>query len=298
MKGLEEYIAKYPDRISHSKEYRAPAIYAGKKVLIIGNSASGHDLSLDLVGVASAPVYQSRRSKARWDSDGPLSGIEWKTVIKEFRPSGRIIFDDDSYLDDVDAVLYCTGYKPSYPFWNAKANGRPLWDYEANKLIKTYWHTFFQDFKTLAIVGMPRTLTFRSFEYQAIAIARLFSGRNALPLPSLSEQEQWESERVQRTKSEGKKFHDIPWDEGQTIDWLDGLFRIAGLGTIRGEGLVPPVLSKELIWAVENVRKYPEDQGKLEGKGLNEEHAGRAEGADGGWVVVQREKLPLGGLLP
>ncbi|KAL5422716.1 hypothetical protein PMIN06_004960 [Paraphaeosphaeria minitans] len=293
--GLEEYIAKYPDRISHSKKYRAPTIYAGKKVLLIGNSASGHDLSLDLVGVAKAPVYQSRRSKARWDGDGPLSGIAWKPVIREYLPSGRIVFEDDSYLDDVDAVLYCTGYQPSFPFWNAQANGRPLWDYAANKLVGTYWHTFFQDLGTLAIVGVPRTLTFRSFEYQAIAIARLFAGRNALPLPPLEEQEQWEAERARRTRAEGKKFHDVPWDEGQTIEWLDGLFRIAGLGTIRGEGLVPPALSPELIWAVEHLRKYPEEPSEHEEKGSDEVHAARAEG---GWVVVQREKLPLGGVLP
>lgn len=296
--GLEEYITKYPDRISHSKEYRSPSIYAGKKVLVIGNSASGHDLSVDLVGVASAPVYQSRRSKARWDGDGPLSGIEWKPVIKEYLPSGRIVFDDDTYLDDVDAVLYCTGYKPSFPFWNVKANGRPLWDYEASKLIKTYWHTFFQDFKTLAIVGMPRTLTFRSFEYQAIALARLFSGRNALPLPPLKEQEKWETERARQTRSEGKKFHDIPWEEGHTIEWLEGFFRIAGLGTIRGEGLVPPVLTKELIWAVEHLRKYPEDPGEHEARGRHEDRADEREGPNCGWVVVERQKLPLGGLLP
>jgi hypothetical protein len=195
-------------------------------------------------------------------------------------------------------VLYCTGYRPSFPFWNAKVNGRALWDYEANKLIKTYWHTFFQDSETLAIVGMPRTLTFRSFEYQAIAIARLFSGRNALPLPPLEEQEQWETERAQRTKSERKNFHDIPWEENQTIEWLAGLFEIAGLGTIRGEGLVPPVLSKELVWAVEHLRKYPEDPGEHEGQRRGEGHFGREKGAEGGWVLVQRENLPLGGLLP
>lgn len=291
VKGLEEYISKYPERISHSKEYRTPTLYANKKVLIIGNSASGHDLSVDLVGTASAPVYQSRRSKARWDGDGPLSGIEWKPTIKEYLPSGRIVFEDDTYLDDIDAVLYCTGYKPSFPFWNVETNGRPLWDYEGNKLIKTYWHTFFQDFKTLGIIGMPRTLTFRSFEYQAIALARVLSGRNAVPLPPLEEQQRWERDRAERKSRERKKFHDIMWEDGETEGWLKGLFDIAGLGSIRGEGLVPPVLSKELIWAVEHLRKYPENPG-------NQGNKKGGEGMEGEWVVVERQKFALGGVLP
>ncbi|KAJ4299268.1 hypothetical protein N0V90_004512 [Kalmusia sp. IMI 367209] len=282
VKGLDAYIAKFPGRVSHSKQYRSPLIYAGKKVLVIGNSASGHDVSVDLVGVAQAPIYQSRRSKARWDGDAPLPGVEWKPVIKEYLPSGRIVFEDDTHLDDVDHVFYCTG------------NGRPLWDYEANKLIKTYWHTFFHDYKTLAIVGMPRTLTFRSFEYQAIALARLFSGRNAAPLPPMKEQVRWEAERAERTKKEGKKFHDVPWEGGETVQYLDKFFQIAGLNTIRGEGLVPPVLGKDLIWAIEHLRKYPEDPGEHIGKPGD----GERDAHEGGWVVVDRPGLPLGGVLP
>ena len=75
------------------------------------------------------------------------------------------------------------------------------------------------------------------------------------------------------------------------MEWLTGLFDIAGLGTIRGEGLVPPVLSKELVWAVEHLRKYPENPGKQERKQ-------DGEGAEAEWVVVRREKLALGGVLP
>ena len=97
--------------------------------------------------------------------------------------------------------------------------------------------------------------------------------------------------RAERKRRERKKFHDIMWEDGETEGWLKGLFDIAGLGSIRGEGLVPPVLSKELIWAVEHLRKYPENPGK-QGK----KEAG--EGAEGEWVVVERQKFALGGVLP
>ncbi len=253
----------------HSKYYRSPIPYKSQQVLVIGNSASGHDATAELVSTAHHPVYQSRRSKSRWDGDEPPSGIAWKPVISEFLPDGRILFEDGTYLDDVDKIFYCTGYKASFPFWNSKANGRPLWDYEGNKLIKGYWHTFFQDFSTLAIVGLPRVLTFRSFEYQAIALARLYSGRNKVPLPPLEVQEKWESEREERRRSEHKKFHDIEWETGETKEWLGRFFEIAGLGTLLGEGRVPPVLGKDLVWAIEHLKKYPEP-----GKSETKEQAG------------------------
>ncbi|TVY55908.1 Thiol-specific monooxygenase [Lachnellula cervina] len=292
VKGLDAYTKKFPGRVVHSKHYRTPLLYSNKKVLTIGNSASGHDLTAELVSSAHLPVYQSRRSKSRWDGNEPPYGIAWEPIIKEYKLDGRIIFEDDTYLDDIDTVIYCTGYKASFPFWNEKANGRPLWDYESNKIIGGYWHTFFQDFDTLAIVGLPRVLTFRSFEYQAIALARLFSGRNSKPLPPLGEQGRWDSEREKERKKSGKKFHDIEWETGETEEWLRKMFEIAGLGTLKGEGRVPPVLGKDLVWAIENLKKYPEP-GKGDDEG-REKVVDRSElEKEHGWVVVQRERKDL-----
>src|SRR4051794_32792266 len=117
-------MSLFPGRVVHSKIYRTPVLYKNKKVLTIGNSASGHDLTNDLVLEANLPVYQSHRSASRWDGNKPPPGIAWKPVIKEFMPSGRILFEDDTYLDDIDTIIYCTGYKASFPFWNVKNNGR------------------------------------------------------------------------------------------------------------------------------------------------------------------------------
>lgn len=284
---MEEFTRKFPGRVVHSKSYRVPIIYSSKKVLVIGNATSGHDLAAELVSYARLPLYQSRRSKSRWDGDRPPRGIEWKPIVKKYELSGRVVFDDDTYLDDVDTVIYCTGYKASFPFWDAKTNGRPLYDYKSGKLIRGYWHTFFQDFPTLGIVGFPRSLTFRSFEYQAIALARLFSDRNSLPLPPIEEQESWEREREEETKRERRKFHDIPWESGETMVWLEGLFRIAGLGTLKGEGRIPPVLGKDLIWALEHLSKHP-----IPGKGKDGDQGSDNGKAEGEWVLVERQEGP------
>lgn len=256
--GLKEYGQIRHRTIMHSKYYRSPLPFKDKRVVVIGNSASGHDISAECVGIVKFPVYVSRRSRSRWDGDQPPEGIAWKPVIKEYKPDGRILFDDGTWLDGVDVVIYCTGYKASFPFWNYKANGGQLWDYERNKLHGCYWHTFLRDFPTIAVVGIPRTLTFRSFEYQAIAIARLWSERNSLSLPSPEEQLAWEQDRMERCRREHKNFHDIPWDDGETQGYLTFLFEFAGLGTFQGEGRLPPPLGPDIVWAIEHVKKYPE----------------------------------------
>jgi len=242
----------FPGRVSHSKTYRNPEPCRVKKVVVIENLASGHDITAALEGVAQAPIHQSRRNRSRWDGLTPPDGIAWKPVISGFRPNGDVVFGDGSKLSLIDAIIYCTGYRPSFPFWNAKANGGPIYDYVKNGLIGTYQHTFFQKYPNLGIVGMPRVLTFRSFAYQAIALARFFAGRNALSLPPQEAQQRWEL-----VKRERRKFHDIPWVDGETMNWLRLLFETAGLPLLEGQRRCPPVLEYETLWAIEHVRNIP-----------------------------------------
>lgn len=217
----------------------------------------------ELTSTATWPVRNSRRHKSQFEDDKPPPGIEWKPVIRRYREDGTIEFEDESTLgaDEVDKVIYCTGYRPSFPFWNVEKNGRPLYDYENGKLINTYWHTFFSDLKTIAIVGIQKALTFRSFEYQAVALARLFAGRNVLPLPPVWKMRRWEEDRLVWVKETGRKYHDIESQPGRlgndTMVWLGFLYRMAGLGTLKGDGRLPPVLSTEVLDALKNIHKYP-----------------------------------------
>jgi cation diffusion facilitator CzcD-associated flavoprotein CzcO len=96
--GLEDYIEKFPGRVIHSKSYRSPFNFKDKKVIVIGNAASGHDITSALVKTAKLPVYQSRRSASRWDGDEPPPGIVWKPTIKKYLPTGEIVFEDDTVL--------------------------------------------------------------------------------------------------------------------------------------------------------------------------------------------------------
>lgn len=218
----------------------------------------------DLTKTANLPVYNSRRSRGHFEGDKPDPGLEWKGVITRYHLDGTIEFDDGTTLapGTVDKIVYCTGYRPSFPFWNVQNNGRPFYDYDNGKLVNNYWHTFCHDYPTVAIVGIQKSLTFRSFEYQAIALARLFAGRNVLSLPPVREMQAWETKRLREVQARGTKFHDIETQIGgltdATFTWLGFLYQLSGLGTLKGDGRIPPALSKDLLWALKNIRKYPD----------------------------------------
>ena len=102
---------------SHSHNYRSPSAFAGKRVVVIGASASGEDISRDVSSVA-AKVWLSARSwqNPDWGAPdappfGPQQNIERKVPIKRLLASGGVEFEDGSILEDVHHLLFCTGYR-------------------------------------------------------------------------------------------------------------------------------------------------------------------------------------------
>ena len=86
----------------------------------------------------------------------------------------------------------------------------------------------------------------------------------------------------EKVKVERRKFHEIRWERGETQEWLNGFFQIAGIGRFTGEGRIPPALTKELVWAIEHLKKYPEP-----GKGREKKDTEAGDlGADE-WVLVE-----------
>lgn len=238
-------MERYPGSVSHSKSYRNPHPLKNKKVLVVGNSLSGRDIADDLVKVAQLPVHVSRRHRTIWDAPESDEGIEWKPVIEEFiSETEQILFQDGSSLSGIDHIIYCTGYKPSFPFWNTKANRQELYDYSKPKLKGSYLHTFFKDFPTLGIIGLGKTLAFRSYEYQAIALARVFTGRNAMDLPS---PEDWERSWEEHITKNATEFHEVSIEDGELLRWYTQLSNIAGL-PLCGKGRVPPAFADEALW--------------------------------------------------
>ncbi|EEY16844.1 conserved hypothetical protein [Verticillium alfalfae VaMs.102] len=95
IKGLAEYNAAHPGVISHSKFYRNQLQFEGKKVVIVGNSASGIDLSAQIATVCQHPVLVSVKTELKTAED-EAEGAILKLVpeITEF----HVLYIDDPTL--------------------------------------------------------------------------------------------------------------------------------------------------------------------------------------------------------
>jgi len=89
---------------------------------------------------------------------------------------------------------------------------------------------------TLAFIGVPfYTATFSFFEYQAIALAAVFSGRAWLP--GEEEMRKEYAQRVER-KGLGRAFHDMKGEEVEyvkvLVDWINEQAEVTGGGKVEG----------------------------------------------------------------
>ncbi|RYP16217.1 hypothetical protein DL765_005275 [Monosporascus sp. GIB2] len=109
--GLRAFAAAAPPgAVAHSKMYRRPEPYAGKKVLVVGNSASGLDIAAQIAGAgARHPVLVSARSPAAPEALAHLGpGCDEIPQVARFFADGRGVRfrkrrgDDDDQGRDKD----------------------------------------------------------------------------------------------------------------------------------------------------------------------------------------------------
>ncbi|KAI8086753.1 putative FAD dependent oxidoreductase [Halteromyces radiatus] len=264
--GLVEWKKRYPEAIIHSKQYRTPKEYEGKTILLIGDGTSALDISRDVGDVAKI-IYQSvRESNHGFDEKYRAFREEVKTWlppnVKRVPSINNIIFNhhandcifeflDGTTVTDVDVIIVCTGYLFNYhflqelhddPYANSKNNKRPTEDrvlvkQDGSQLFNLHKDIFYIPNPTLSFIGVPfHIATFSFFEFQAYAVARVYSQSAFLPSTERMRQE-W-TDRLKQ-KGAGREFHALGADLEQAyikdiVDWLntDG----SGLGKPLLEG--------------------------------------------------------------
>ncbi|KAM0335106.1 hypothetical protein ACHAQA_000141 [Verticillium albo-atrum] len=254
IKGLAEYNQAHPGAISHSKFYRNQLQYEGKKVIIVGNSASGIDLSAQIATVCQHPVLVSVKTELKTAED-EAEGAILKLVpeITEFVPETRSVrFTNGDVESDVDAVVFCTGYFYSFPF--LKELSPPVIT-DGSYARNLYEHVLYIDDPTLAFIGIPqRIVPFPIAEAQTAWVARLWAAR--LPVPPTAEMRQWEAEALAES-GEGKAIHTMLFPKD--VDYLNNLHeqslsaaKVEGLEN-DGTGKLPPYWGPEKRWTRERV---------------------------------------------
>lgn len=269
--GMKEWAEKYPGSITHVKAFRNPDQFKDLpgKIVVVGNSASGGDLAYQLATYLDRPIYKSKRSENLLPA-GESDLITDVGDIRRFDAATKsLILNDGSVLQDVDAVIFATGYLKSFPFLKLPANSPPLLT-DGHKVHGTYQHIILYNYTNLAIIGLTRfVLPTRTSETLGCWLSKVWSGK--VSLPTLSEMKTWEEDRI-KWKGNGKQFHDLlfPEDVKYNNELNRQIFEsIKDLPELQ-KGLLPKIWDKEqtaLRGSLKSIKeayiRYKQKTGKL-----------------------------------
>jgi len=189
-------------------------------------------------------------------SKPPISNQNVSLLDRHAIP-GTITLVNGEILDKIDRVLICTGYHCSFPFLREYHHDSvPVEKADDTTLVTdgTQMHNLHKDIfyipdPTLAFVGVPyHVATFTLFEFQAIAIAAVYSGKADLPI---EEAMRTEYQLRVAEKGHGKAFHSLQGKDveyaNSLVDWINKDAELRGGKAVEGH-------SREWHAAFENFR--------------------------------------------
>ncbi|KAG4437217.1 hypothetical protein IFR05_007306 [Cadophora sp. M221] len=239
--GIEEFNTAYPSIISHSKIYRSPESFKGKKVIVVGNAASGLDIGNQITTVCKKPLLNSINGPSTFQL--PVDGVTKEEVPKivEYIVEDRAVkFEDGRVEKDIDAIIYATGYLYSFPF--LKSLDPPLVA-TGRRTIGLWQQIFHIRHPTLAFSALgQKIIPFPLSEAQGAAMAKVWS--NNLSLLSVEEMESWEKSKVDEL-GDGTAFHVYGYPKDAAyINYLHDWVKEASNGFSKE----PPFWDERLCW--------------------------------------------------
>jgi len=163
---------------SHSHNYRRPDPFAGLRVAVLGAKSSGTDLSREIATVA-ASVHVCARSHDASHQLGP--GLFAEPTITRLGPGRSLRLAHGQRLDDVDHLLYCTGYRYTAAFLDPRIAPR-LVSVDGELVHPLYLDLVVPGAPRIAFIGLPFGVApFPLFEAQARWWAQTLSGKLAAP---------------------------------------------------------------------------------------------------------------------
>lgn len=218
--GIQAWDRSYPGAITHSKFYDSPEAFRGKKVVVVGSSASGLDIGAQINEVSLGKILASQKSESYLAASAPADKIICTEIVEFLSPETHdraIRFADGRVEEQVDAIVFCTGYFYSFPFLSSL---NPPVVTHGWRTMNVYQQLFYIDRPTLAFpVLSQRVIPFPMAENQAAVFSRVWSGR--LQLPSREEMRKWEDSEI-ATKGDQKAYHILPFP--QDADYLNFLY--------------------------------------------------------------------------
>ncbi|KAG5949025.1 hypothetical protein E4U53_006068 [Claviceps sorghi] len=237
IKNLASFHATHPSVVIHSKNYHSADAFAGKKTVVVGNGPSGLDVAYQINRVSKGPTLLSVRHETPSDKL-QHTGCREIAEIDEFLVDERgMRLKDGTVEADVDAVVFCTGFRYSLPFLGDLekeiiTNGAAIHD--------LYQHIFYIPHPTLVFSALNmRVVPFPLAEAQAAVFSAVWS--NNLSLPPKPDMVRWNRDAERKT---GDNLHVLP--DLKDGEYMNELHDWAMTAAKRGKE--PPRWGDEQFW--------------------------------------------------
>ncbi|XP_025412135.1 flavin-containing monooxygenase FMO GS-OX4-like [Sipha flava] len=220
-------IEKFRGMKIHSHDYRDSSVFKDMSTVVIGCGPSGLDISFDIAKVAGK-VYLSHHNQRVKNMKCPPNMVQ-KVDIQEVVENG-VLFKDGSY-EQVDSILYCTGYTYKYPFLSSECGIRV----ENNNVKWLFKHFVNIEHPTMYFIGIPTNTTgFWMFDLQVRCAKTFLEGKAKLP----SKEEMLEDTRrdVESRLASGLRPKELHMMGRRSMEYYDSLSSLSGLDS------VPPVV--------------------------------------------------------
>uniref|UniRef100_A0ACD5U4C7 Uncharacterized protein n=1 Tax=Avena sativa TaxID=4498 RepID=A0ACD5U4C7_AVESA len=171
-------IGKWRGKQMHSHNYRIPEPFRDQMVVVVGLGASGIDIAREISQVAKEVHIASRGNEHRLGKIDLYLNVWMHAEVDCIQDDGQVRFAEGAAVT-ADTILYCTGYRYHFPFLDLD----DLSVDEDNRVGPLYKHVFPPKYApNLSFVGLPvKAIPFQSFELESKWVARVLSGRAALP---------------------------------------------------------------------------------------------------------------------
>lgn len=203
--GLLDWFKNDPTSISHAKYYNDVTKYKDQKVLIIGNSASGIDISTQLLTVSKS-ITMSCVGEPMFKGVIEDSTEQVDKIVKyDFENNRSVVTQSGKVISNIDKILFCTGYLYEIPFLKSYITGENSIITDGSSLHYLYKQIFYIPDPSLILAGLPKSIIpFPFAEAQGQYVARILSGR--LSLPS-TEDMLIDYQKEVATRGTGSNFH-------------------------------------------------------------------------------------------
>ncbi|XP_055920260.1 senecionine N-oxygenase [Eupeodes corollae] len=219
LKGIEDFKGK----AIHSHDYRSPDSFKDENVLVIGAGPSGMDLAHSVSLVAKTVIlshHLSETPKTKFNSNL----IQKPDVLKV--TENEAVFTDNTSIP-ISVILYCTGYKYSFPFLSSDC-GIYI---EENCIKPLYKHVLNIHYPSMAFIGIPfYVCASQMMDLQARFAMAFFC--NKKPIPSQKEMLADTEEEMQKRWKMGYKKHQAHMMGPIQYEYYTDLANTAGVKNI------------------------------------------------------------------